>query len=168
MKELLKSDCNGAGQDDDTKKPTVLSRTIPPAVVRFYTSKISGLEKDISKLLEEDRARNKMEEVSREAERVQNILLHEDEIAARPARSWHQSVEQKKQIREAAVATAKKEDEIARVGMEAYTGKIRSREIRLDDEERAKQLKKVSGMSRLKRRRMAEAEAAAEDEEEGK
>lgn len=35
------------------------------------------------------RTRAKMDEAQEEAERAENLMLHEDEIASRPARTWY-------------------------------------------------------------------------------
>lgn len=157
MKELLKGD--GAAMNPDEEggaNKAVLSRTIPSEVVSQYSIKIASLESTIKRVMEEERMRTRMDDVAREVDRAQNLVLHEDEIASRPARSWHQSVEQKKQIKEASIARAVEESEIARVGVTSHLEKVRNQEVRLDETERAKQLKKESGMSRLKRRRMLE------------
>jgi hypothetical protein len=39
-----------------------------------------------------------MDEAQEEAERAENLMLHEDEIASRPARTWYQTETQKKEV----------------------------------------------------------------------
>jgi hypothetical protein len=46
------------------------------------------------------------------------MLIHADEIAARPARTWYQSEYQKQQTKEASTLKVREEQEEARIGRE--------------------------------------------------
>lgn len=110
MKDVLKGE--GTSIKNASDGCQVLSRTIPQAVISNYASKIAGLESSIRKMLSEERNRDRVDEVSREIERAENMLLHEDEINARPARTWYQTETQKKEIREKGRAALSQQDEL--------------------------------------------------------
>lgn len=91
--------------DDDKEKKNgfstnqILSRNVPSNVVQHYLDKINNLEPSLANYLQEERHRRQIDQLEREAERAQNILLHQDEIQSRPARTWFQTETQKQQLR---------------------------------------------------------------------
>jgi ATP-dependent RNA helicase DDX27 len=77
MKDLLKSDASGGGEVDGTNGLTVLSRTVPSAVISHYASKIAGLEGQIVHYFQEEKVRTQTDSAMREVERAENLLIHE-------------------------------------------------------------------------------------------
>ena len=77
MKDLLKSDVAAANADGASRGQTVLSRTIPHAVVAHYIGKIAALEDTISAYSRDETMKSKTDMAMREAERAENLLLHE-------------------------------------------------------------------------------------------
>mmetsp|Transcript_20918 Transcript_20918/g.30124 ORF Transcript_20918/g.30124 Transcript_20918/m.30124 type:complete len:756 (+) Transcript_20918:54-2321(+) len=165
MKDLLKSDASGAAQSKQGGI-NVLSRTIPAAVISHYIAKIASLEDAITQYYREEKMKAKTDTALREAERAENLLMHEDEIHSRPARTWYQTETQKQAVKEASRMRAKEESLAAR-GEATMTEEERIREMALRDEyrddEETKSKSKEHRLSRKKRRRI---EALKEIEEE--
>eukprot|EP00606_Chrysophyceae_sp_TOSAG23-5_P000781 GSChrysophyteH2.ASY1.ANO1.1183.1 assembled CDS len=88
----------------------VLTRTIPANTITQFRNKIDGLEADLEDAFREERVTTKLEIAVREAERAQNLLLHEDEISARPNRTWYQTETQKNEVKTATKILARKEE----------------------------------------------------------
>lgn len=84
MKDVLKGEGAALSQDGGQ----VLSRTVPAPVLSYYQSKIAAMEGEISAFFKEERAKLQLEQMQRDTEHAENLLLHADEIAARPARTW--------------------------------------------------------------------------------
>jgi ATP-dependent RNA helicase DDX27 len=97
MKKVLK----GEGSILSAEAGQVLSRTVPPAVVTEYSVKIAELEESIKRLVKSERDISTVETALREAERAENLLRFEEEISSRPARTWHQTETQKKELKAA-------------------------------------------------------------------
>ena len=97
MRQLLKNE--GSLLAEQSRQ--VLSRSIPPAVITEFTSRIASVEQSIAEAMRIERNKSAVEKAFREAEKAENILRFEDEIAARPARTWHQTAKEKRDIRAA-------------------------------------------------------------------
>ncbi len=172
MKEVLKGDTSLAKKDGaEGETAGVLSRTIPPAVVSHYESLIAGLEPEIAKAMSEEAMEEQARVAEREAERAENMILHEDEISSRPARTWYQSEAEKKQLKEKVKAQSMQEAEIARVGVEAATAAQKSKELAMKDdyemEQAEREKNKLHKLSRRKRRRLEAMKAMEEGTGEG-
>jgi len=162
MKELLKGEGGllGGGGDQAGGEGKVLSRTIPPAVITKLTQQIQQLESQIEKAMSEERLRSRLDVAMREAERAQNLIEHEDEISARPARTWYQSETAKKKTTVAAKAAVE-----SGAGSKAAAATTTAQEkalalARSDDYRREENTNKEHRLSRKKRRRL---EALRED-----
>lgn len=107
MKEVLK----GEGSVMSNDGGQVLSRTVPQAVVNHFTGLIASLESQgkVDEFYREEKLKRNMELAEREAEKAENLLLYENEINARPARTWYQTETQKKDLREAGRVQAQEE-----------------------------------------------------------
>jgi len=155
----------------------VLSRVIPAGVVTSFVAKIAALEAAVAAMLEEEKLRAHMDRADAEADRAENLLLHEAEIAARPARTWYQTETQKKEARELSRLAAKNEEKAAagapapQTAQEKAIALARKDDYRMDPAAalpkgaKAKAVADKDGhrLSRKKRRRM---EAMRELEEE--
>lgn len=71
-------------------------RKVATSVVERWQRTIEGLEGDVSKILAEEREEKEIRKAEMEATKAANMLEHEAEIFARPARTWFQSQSQKK------------------------------------------------------------------------
>lgn len=161
MKEVLKGEAvlkSTDGKEQDEANSGVLSRSIPSAVISHYVSLVAGMEQQIAELMEEERLNMRALAAERDVERAENMLLHEDEIKSRPARTWYQSEHAKQELKEAVRQKSKFETEIAKVGFVAATAAEKAKELALADDyrvkEEEKQQNKLHKMSRKKRRRM--------------
>lgn len=76
MKDLLKSD-TAAVTAEGKAGQSVLSRTIPHAVVSHYVAKIASLEQKITEYHNEEKMKSRTDVAIREAERAENMLMHE-------------------------------------------------------------------------------------------
>ncbi len=125
MKEVLKmkgegvtnSEGSGAGSGSVAPSSQVLSRTIPGAVLTQYTQMVQSLEEPLQEHFRNEKLKSNLDELQMEAERAENILLHESEINARPARTWYQTETQKKEGREGSREAVKAEQSIAQLGV---------------------------------------------------
>ncbi len=91
MKELVRSSPEGS----------IKSRAIAPSVVSHFEQKAAELEPQIEQLLSEEAAERRNRQAEMEVERAQNLIVHQDEIAARPARQWFQQKDARKEQRAA-------------------------------------------------------------------
>jgi ATP-dependent RNA helicase DDX27 len=89
----------------------ILSRSIPSQVISHYHEKITNLEGQIGQYMREEGTRRRIEAAEREAERAENLLLHHEEIQSRPARTWFQTLTQKKEIQTTVLENVRQERE---------------------------------------------------------
>ena len=160
LKMVLKSDFH-------QRDANVLSRTIPAAVVSQYVRKINSLKEEMAVLQQEESVLMKSDLAQREMERVENMLLHADEIHNRPARTWHKTESEKKEINDAFHARNAELDEVAKLGVEGATEAKKLRDMMLRDEylEISEKKRKNEGKLTRKKRRKLDAMRAMEDEE---
>ena len=91
MKELVRSSPEGS----------IKSRAIAPSVVAHFEQKAAEREPQIEQLLSEEAAERRNRQAEMEVERAQNLIVHQDEIASRPARQWFQQKDARKEQRAA-------------------------------------------------------------------
>lgn len=150
----------------------VLSRTIPGAVLAQYTEKIRSMEGELSEYFRQEKMKANLDSLQMEAEKAENLLLHEDEISARPARTWYQTEKQKEEQRETSRGQVKDEQAEAQLGKEdakvVRSAAERARALALTDDYPLdrKEVDKSHKMSRKKRRRL-EALAASHADDSG-
>mmetsp|Transcript_46626 Transcript_46626/g.92390 ORF Transcript_46626/g.92390 Transcript_46626/m.92390 type:complete len:900 (-) Transcript_46626:82-2781(-) len=181
MKEVLKmkgeyTSTSAEGDTEEGKQSLavssgqMLSRTIPGAVLAQFTEKVRSLESEMREYFRAEKMKANLDELQMEAEKAENLLLHEQEIQARPARTWYQTERQKGELRETSRTQVKEEQSAAQLGKtEAIVQRSaaeRARAMALaDDYPLDKAKDKSHKMSRKKRRRL-EALAADDGESE--
>mmetsp|Transcript_21014 Transcript_21014/g.46679 ORF Transcript_21014/g.46679 Transcript_21014/m.46679 type:complete len:875 (+) Transcript_21014:83-2707(+) len=168
MKEVLKMKGSGVSKEG-AAGGQVLSRTIPALVLNSYIVKMRGMEGDLKDLMRRERERAHIDELQMEAEKAENLLVHEDEIGARPIRTWYQSEWQKNDLKEKSKAQATLEEEEALIGKAAAaskrTAKERATALAMTDDYPLDDVKTDKHkMSRKKRRRL---EALKDEEGDG-
>jgi ATP-dependent RNA helicase DDX27 len=186
MKEVLKSETvlsssnsksqasstNADGEQMQTVESMagVFNRTIPQSVVAHYVSLLAGMEAEIIEAIGNDDVTKAALVVEREAERAENMLLHDQEITARPPRTWYQTETQKSAIRDLAKAQSELEIDSAKVGFVEATFAQKAKLMAAQDDYRMaeddRQKKKEHSMPRRKKRRL-EAMRAADAGSEG-
>lgn len=84
----------------------VLARSVPPDVVATLRDSIASYEQDITDILQQEYFEKQARAAEMEATRAANLMLYEDDIAARPKREWWASRAQQRAIDAAARAKA--------------------------------------------------------------
>lgn len=128
----------------------VKNRIIPPAIVQKYKNKVESFRDQIKEILEQEKEEKELARADMEATKAENLINHAGEIAARPARTWFQSEQQKKAAKVAARAAA---DGASLAGQKRKASALE-----------APKRDKMSGLTRRKKRRL---EAVREMNEEG-
>ncbi|WVR08092.1 ATP-dependent RNA helicase DRS1 [Kwoniella sp. DSM 27419] len=125
-------------------------RIIPAEAVTAMSDRLDGLKDEIQEILKEEKEEKLMRQADMEIKKGQNMVEHQDEIYARPARTWFQT--------EKAKQTAKE------TSKEAYVGSFpNAREAQKEKDKNAPKRGKYDGLSRkLKRRKMAMEEDEAD------
>jgi len=163
MKEVLKGEGSTLSQDGGQ----VLSRTIPSATVSQYLNKIASLKDDIVDTMKRENHLAKIARLESEADRVSNMIKHQDEIQARPARTWYQSESEKKALKEASKQQVlQQQTEVkAPTPAELTAEQKYSKLLRTDNYEmEEKQGKSNHRLSRKKRRKLDALASMEEDD----
>ena len=88
MKEVVK-----------TSRDNVKSRAMPPDVVEKYQRQIEEFEEDVREILRQERDEKEIRVAEMEANKAANMMMFEDDIKARPAKTWFQSEAQKLELK---------------------------------------------------------------------
>lgn len=166
LKAILKGDSQGGAQDGAVASG-VLSRTIPAAIVSHYLRKIAAQRVAMDALQQEEALRSKSDIALREAERAENMLLHEEEIQNRPARTWYQTETQKQATREAFQANNAAVDEVVKLGEAGASAAQQMRDMLRRDEFLEAKERKTKNEHKLSRKKRRKLDAIREMEEEG-
>ncbi|TMW62163.1 hypothetical protein Poli38472_009656 [Pythium oligandrum] len=144
----------------------VKSRAVPDPVIAQWKARIEGMENDIKQIMHEETLERRMREAEKETTRAKNMLLHQDEIASRPARTWFMNEKEKKKVADRA-----EQDRLARQN----GGNDDSEDE--DDGKPMSRAKMLKQMNHKKRRRfelrereqhmLEDARRAAEEEDDG-
>jgi ATP-dependent RNA helicase DDX27 len=86
-----------ASRDQGAK---VVSRQVPIEETDRWMKKINELEAEIEEVLAEEKEERAMSITERDLKRGENLITHEDEIKARPRRTWFESEKEKTAERE--------------------------------------------------------------------
>jgi ATP-dependent RNA helicase DDX27 len=86
-----------ASRDQGAK---VVSRQVPVEETDRWMKKIKDLEGEIEEVLAEEKEERAMSITERDLKRGENLIQHEDEIKARPRRTWFESEKDKMAERE--------------------------------------------------------------------
>lgn len=125
MKQIMKDAADKYKSDKKLSSAVIRSRSIPGAVIAHFVAKIESLEEHVDEVRQAE-AVAKMDRLAEmEANKVQNIIEHSDEIKSRPKREWFASESQKKKTKEAAVEKAKAIAEKVGTGTHRMTRKKR-------------------------------------------
>jgi len=80
----------------------VLQRVVPPESVLRWAQKVAELEDDVDAILKSEKRDRQVDAVEMQYQKAKNMLTHEHEIKARPARTWFQTAADKQATVEAA------------------------------------------------------------------
>lgn len=104
---------------------TIRSRTIPPAVLKHFASKIVSLEPHIKEVQAAEAVARMDRLAEMEAKKAENLILHENEIKSRPQREWFTSEKDKLSAKERYLAKQEEIKEKIGTGMHRMTRKKR-------------------------------------------
>jgi ATP-dependent RNA helicase DDX27 len=90
-----------ASRDQGAK---VVSRQVPVEETDRWLQKIRELEDEIEEVLKEEKEERALSITERDLKRGENLIMHEDEIKARPRRMWFESEKDKMAEREKGAA----------------------------------------------------------------
>ena len=142
---------------------SIKQRVIPPEVITEVSDELKELEGEVMAVQREEKEEKEFRKGDMELQKGRNLLEHEAEIMARPARTWFQT-EQEKKIAKSA-------------GLAEHNGKFAERghnekKRKAEEEEAAASKRKerrepFAGLSRKEKRRKQQAQEDREDMEEG-
>ncbi|MCJ1274590.1 nucleolar DEAD-box protein required for synthesis of 60S ribosomal subunit [Puttea exsequens] len=73
----------------------IVSRVVEPALADFWAAKASGLDSEVEEILKEEREERALAGTEMVVRKGENLIEHEDEIKARPKRTWFESEREK-------------------------------------------------------------------------
>ncbi|BGP12480.1 hypothetical protein JCM10213_006952 [Rhodosporidiobolus nylandii] len=137
---------------------SIKQRTVPADVVAAVSKQLKALEGEVKEVMREEREEKEIRRGNMELQKASNMLEHEAEIKARPARTWFQSQSEKNAAKNLGKAehNAKFPEKGKKRGLE-------------DDEEQPRAPKRTpfSGLSRREKRRKMAMREEEEDRETG-
>ena len=153
--------------------PDVIKRrVVPPEAIAAMRARIEEMEEDLDAIMEEEKVERELRKASMEEEKTRNIVEHEEEIQARPKKTWFQSKEEKRATRDLNPAAGRRLQQDpggGRAGAARDSGK-QAGEHQPGEEDApelaisrgkvftGKKEEKYAGMSRKKRRRAQDRE----------
>ena len=110
----------------------ILSRIIKPEDADELAKKINAVEDEVEEVLKEEKEERQLGQVEMQVRKGQNIMQHEDEIMARPKRTWFESEKEKRIAKKAGRQELNGPDEGG--GKKRKAGKLSGKDKkRLDD-----------------------------------
>ena len=79
----------------------IVSRVVDPAAVESWALKIDGLHEEVEAILQEEQEEKQLVQAEMQVTRGDNLIKHEEEIMARPKRTWFESERDKKSAKNA-------------------------------------------------------------------
>jgi ATP-dependent RNA helicase DDX27 len=78
----------------------IASRTVPPAEADVWAARLEELKVDVEEVLEEEKEEKALNTADRDLRKSENLITYEDEIKARPKRTWFENEKDKKSAQE--------------------------------------------------------------------
>ena len=78
----------------------IRQRVVDPTDVDVWQARLVGLESEIEEVMREEKEEKALQQADREITRVDNIVKYENEIKARPKKTWFESEKDKKSSRQ--------------------------------------------------------------------
>ncbi|KAI7161945.1 DEAD-domain-containing protein [Hortaea werneckii] len=82
------------------KGATIRQRTVDPKDADAWQAKCDGLEEEVEAVLKEEKEEKALSATEREITRAENVVKYEDEIKARPKKTWFESEQQKSEAKQ--------------------------------------------------------------------
>ncbi|KAI9758695.1 MAG: nucleolar DEAD-box protein required for synthesis of 60S ribosomal subunit [Candelina submexicana] len=74
----------------------IVSRTVEPADADRWAKKIEDMKEEIEDIMREEKEEKQLSQAEMQVRKGENIMTHEDEIMARPKRTWFESEKEKR------------------------------------------------------------------------
>ncbi|KAK3357752.1 hypothetical protein B0T25DRAFT_589950 [Lasiosphaeria hispida] len=87
-----------AGKSQGSK---IISRVIEAAEADKWQDQIDGMEDEIEAIMQEEKEEKQIAQVEMQVKKGENLIKHEEEIQARPRRTWFETEKNKKDAKEA-------------------------------------------------------------------
>eukprot|EP01091_Cochliopodium_minus_P014515 TRINITY_DN4938_c1_g1_i1.p1 TRINITY_DN4938_c1_g1~~TRINITY_DN4938_c1_g1_i1.p1 ORF type:complete len:850 (+),score=335.73 TRINITY_DN4938_c1_g1_i1:376-2925(+) len=124
-KKLLKKII--ANKFDDTENK-LKQREIPVQRFKKWSKRIEGIEKDIDRVLFQEKHEKQLRIAQMELSKAQNLIDHQDEIYARPKKEWFQSTGEKTDIKDALLDNFLQKDTLDPRDMEIVKRRMEEKE----------------------------------------
>merc|ERR1712203_1313642 len=90
----------GLGKQCRSKvKSTVLKRTVAPAAVEHWVTKIKDLSEDISAIREDESVERELRLADMYTGKQENMQKHRENIHSRPAKTWYMDNKEKRELK---------------------------------------------------------------------
>lgn len=133
-----------------TAAGSAVNRQVAGEAIAIWREKLEGVVDKVEKILEEERAEREVRVAEMEVNRAQNVMQHQDEISARPSKSWFQTAAQKQALKERSNAVSQGVDLVKAVSEMQHHDLARTNK-RLNDKLKRDE---YAGLSRKKRRKI--------------
>ncbi|ORX37774.1 P-loop containing nucleoside triphosphate hydrolase protein [Kockovaella imperatae] len=120
-----------------SKDENMRHRIIPSEAVATASIALSEMEEDITEILKEEREEKALRQADMEVRKGQNMVEHEAEIFARPARTWFQTEKEKQAAKNAGKPVNSKTEKANPIKRGKYDGlsrKAKRRKMIMEDE----------------------------------
>jgi ATP-dependent RNA helicase DDX27 len=114
----------------------IVSRVVEPATVDEWMVKIEDMEQDIEEVLQEEKEEKQLAQAEMQVTRGSNLINHENEIMARPKRTWFESEKEKLEAKKLGRAELNGPDSSHKKEKKKLSGKDKKR---LDDHRERKE-----------------------------
>ncbi|CAG8593076.1 11487_t:CDS:2 [Paraglomus brasilianum] len=118
-------------------------RVISPEIISTYQDQIDSLQDRIKQIFANEREQNVIQRAEMELQKSENMLIHQEEIMSRPARTWFISEKQKK------LASGSGGNEKKKI-RDKYAGMPRAKKRRLKSMEEEDAIHKVKNAKSIK------------------
>ena len=123
----------------------IASRIIPVAEADAWANRLASLEDDVTAVLEEEKTERALGVAERELRKGENLVVHADEIAARPKRTWFESEKAKTEARDKGRVELNGEIVLGKKGKAKLSNKEKKRLALKDERKEAQAWKKGKG-----------------------
>ena len=79
----------------------IVSRVVDPADADKWQDQVDAMDEEIDEILREEKEEKQLAQVEMQVKKGENMIKHEEEINARPKRTWFETQDDKKAAREA-------------------------------------------------------------------
>ncbi|KAH6636059.1 hypothetical protein F5144DRAFT_619513 [Chaetomium tenue] len=83
-----------------TQGAKIISRVIDPADADKWQDQIDEMDDEIDEILQEEKEEKQLAQIEMQVKKGENLIKHEEEIHARPKRTWFETQEDKKKAKE--------------------------------------------------------------------